>query len=251
MQMDGAKIAMHDRRRPSWSIPVDAFRAEPPPPRRVVVYDLWPAGSLFTQVTAMALMTVVVVVGYGTVTLTIESVLQRAPHGATERSFVDIILAHGASVVIPPSTSFSITRDGHEPPHVWIPASAKMDGRRGVPVDPEGAHQAAASQWASYAAWEDAPEEKDGPINIVVFEFGDAFAFDDCGAAYPAISSAVGPVYTPVNQDGNPANSDGGGYGGCYWKPSQDARAGPHHEAAWLNRGSGSVSYTHLTLPTN
>ena len=77
-----------------------------------------------------------------------------------------------------------------------------------------------------------------------MFEFGDAFAFDDCGAAYPAISSAVGPVYTPVNQDGNPANSDGGGYGGCYWKPSQDARAGPHHEAAWLNRGSGWGSWT-------
>ena len=48
------------------------------------MYDLRPPGAVFTQVTAMALMTVVVVVGFGTVKLTIESVLQRTPGGATE-----------------------------------------------------------------------------------------------------------------------------------------------------------------------
>ena len=247
MQMDDAKILMHDRNRPSWSIPVDAFRAEPPPPRRVVVYDLRPEGSLFTQVTAMALMTVVVVVGFGTVKLTIESIHQRTSDGATETSFVDIILAHGASVVVPPSTSFSVTREGHGPPHVWIPAGAQLNGRRGIPVDPESEHQAAASQWASYAAWRYAPEDEAEPINIAVFEFGDAFSLDDCGAAYPAVPSAVGPVYSPVNQDGNPANSDGGGYGGCYWTPREDARAGSHFKAAWDNLGSGWGSWT---LPT-
>jgi hypothetical protein len=190
------------------------------------------------------------VVGFCTVKLTIESVLQRTPEGATENSFVDILLAHGASFVVPAGTSFSVTRDGHEPPHVWVPASARLDGRRGIAVDPSERNNGAASQWASYAAWQDAPEDEDEPINIVVFEFGDAFALDDCGAAYPAIPSVVGPVYSPINQDGNPANSDGGGYAGMYYEPRQDARAGPHHGAAHLHQAPPGAGWGSWTLPT-
>jgi uncharacterized membrane protein len=128
MQMDGTKIAMHDRRRPSWSIPVEAFRAEPPPPRRMVVYDLRPPGSLFTQVTAVAMMTVVVVVGFCTVKLTIESVLQRTPEGATENSFVDIILAARAATRLDPCQR----EIGWPPRHRGRPLRAQQ--RRRQPV---------------------------------------------------------------------------------------------------------------------
>ena len=112
---------------------------------------------------------------------------------------------------------------------------------------PDGTDQRPRAADVAYAHVRDPPgDEKD--LTLLVFEFDDIGRFaipsegeqwsytGDCGPCYPIIPSAVGPVYVPRNQDGNPPNSNGDGLAGACWEPRQEHRAREHFAAVYDRR---------------
>ena len=240
MRMSDQMVQVSDRARPTWVAEEPMFYKRPPPPREVSTFDLGLPGAVYTKLSQRAVITVGVIIGWGTATLTMECTGQRTAEGATKTSFTAHELAHAAVFTVPARCGFSVTRSGQEPPHVEIPAGGRLDGQCGIPIDPN--EWPAAAAWVSYANLRDPPGEgKD--LTLILFEFDDIGRFaipskgerwtytGDCGPCYPLIPSAVGPVYSPRNQDGNPPNSNGDGLIGSFWEPRHEHRARAHFAA--------------------